>query len=327
MTIYMDYSKYIVSTAMMFAVLLVYQKYKNYDEEDDDYRNYNIVKRYLVNESSLAKSKLPILWIYMEYSQNSRWWESFYSRNSNDLNQPYLYLTIKSIIDKCGGHFNICLIDDDSMVNIIPGWNIDINRAAEPIRDKLRDLAQAYLLQFYGGMFVPPSFLCLKNLADLYYSKSYGGKVIIGELQNENITSTYDTVCVSRKFIGARKNNKTMNEYIQYFQQVISSDYTAESTFEGNSDRWFYEKNNSGLLNIIPAKNLGAKDNADKDIVIDNLISNSYIDFYPGAVGVYFPQSQLLNRTSYLWFVRLNAQQVMESDTVMGKLLLTNCSR
>lgn len=323
----MDYSKYIVSAGLTMALLMVYQKYKNIDEVDEEYKNYNIVKRYLVNDSSLAKSKLPILWIYMDYPQNSRWWKSFYSRNSNDLNQPYLYLTIKSIIDTCGDHFNICLIDDDTLVNIIPGWNIEIHRAAQPIRDKLRDLAQAYILKFYGGLFVPPSFLCLKNLADMYYSRSGGGKVFIGELQNENITSTFRSVCVSRKFMGTHKNNDLLEEYIQYLQKIISNDYTAESEFEGDADRWLYAKYNSGLINIIPAKHLGAKDNADKDVIIDNLIGNSYIDFDPAAVGIYFPQSQILNRTSYQWFARLNARQVMESDTIMGKLLLTNCSK
>lgn len=322
----MDYSKYIVSAGMTMALFVVYQKYKQIDIVDDEHRNYNIVKRYLVNESSLAKSKMPILWIYMEYPQNSRWWESFYSRNSNDLNQPYLYLTIKSIIDKCGGSFNICLIDDDTLVNIIPGWNIEIHRAAEPIRSKLRDLAQAYILKFYGGMFIPPSFLCLKNLIDLYYSRTCGGKAFIGELQNENMTSTFHSVCVSRKLMGVHKNNGMIDEYIHYLQNIISSDYTAESTIEGSADRWLYSQYNSGLINIIPAKHLGTKDSADKDVILDNLIGNSYIDFDPAAVGIYFPQSQLLNRTTYQWFVRLNAQQVMESDTVMGKLLLTNCS-
>jgi len=323
----MDYSKYIVSAGMMLSVLMIYQKYKSADEADDDYRNYNIVKRYLVNDSSLAKSDLPILWIYMEYPKNSRWWDSFYSRNSNDLNQPYLYLTIKSIIDKCGSHFNVCLIDDDSMINIIPGWNIEIHKTSDPVRSKLRDLARAYILKFYGGMFIPPSFLCLKNLSNMYYSNIYGGKLFVGEFQNENITSTHESVCVNSRLMGAEKNNSTIDEYIQYLQHIISSDYSEESRFEGHSDRWLYEKYTTGCINVVYAKQLGTKDNGDKDVILDDLIGNSYIDFDPTAFGVYFPQSQLLNRTTYQWFVRLNAKQVMESDTIMGKLLLTNCSQ
>ena len=51
---------------------------------------------------------------------NARWWKSFGSRNTKCLNQPYQYLTIKSIVDKCGEHFNICLIDDKSFEKLIP---------------------------------------------------------------------------------------------------------------------------------------------------------------------------------------------------------------
>ena len=48
----------------------------------------------------------------------------FHSRNTNNLNQPYLHLTIQSIIDHCSNDFHICLIDDDSFSKLIPEWDI-----------------------------------------------------------------------------------------------------------------------------------------------------------------------------------------------------------
>ena len=56
----------------------------------------------------------PNIWIHIDYEKNSRNWKSFYSRNSRHLNQPYLHLTIKSIIRYCQDDFNICLINDDT---------------------------------------------------------------------------------------------------------------------------------------------------------------------------------------------------------------------
>ena len=44
----------------------------------------------------------------------------FGSRLTEDLNRPYLYLCMKSMIDKCGGDFNICLVDDDTFGKILP---------------------------------------------------------------------------------------------------------------------------------------------------------------------------------------------------------------
>ena len=320
----MDYSKYLTTIIMLLLVYSVYGIAKSYITEDDDIRNYNNVGKYLVNETSLANSKLPILWVYMDYDKNSRWWQNFYSRTSTDLNQPYLYLTIKSIINQCGGAFNICLIDDETLVNIIPGWTIEIEKTSNPVKGKLRDLAQAYILKYYGGLFVPPSFLCTKNLATMYHDSVFDDKVLVGELNNENITSTNLDVFVSKKFIGARKNCKVIDDYINYLQHLISVDYTAESVFNGSADMWLQEQSKKENVIIIPAKYLGVKDVTNKNVTLDNLVGSSFVDFCPKSLGVYFPQEQILNRTAYQWFANLNAKQLLESNTIMGKLLVSN---
>ena len=78
----MDYLKYIVTIGVLIAVSVAYEKFKDHTEQDEQIRNYEIVKRYLVSDSSLAKSKLPILWIHNEYNVNARNWPSFFSRNT-----------------------------------------------------------------------------------------------------------------------------------------------------------------------------------------------------------------------------------------------------
>jgi len=319
----MKYTNYLATIIMLLIVYGVYGIVKSYISEDEEFKNYNNVSQYLVNDSSLAKSKLPILWIYMDYEKNSRWWESFYSRNSTDLNQPYLYLTIKSIIDQCGGHFNICLIDDKTLPDIIPGWTTDLDALSNPLKSNFRDLAQARLLKHYGGMFIPPSFMCIKNLANMYHDSVFGGNVFVGELNNENKTSDTLDVFVSKKFIGAHKNSKTLDNYINYLQELISTDYTSKSVFEGSADTWLYEQSKLDKVTIIDAKYLGAKDASNKNVTVDALIGSSFVDFSPKALGVYFPQEQLLTRTSYQWFTNLNARQLLESDTIMGKLLVS----
>ena len=49
----------------------------------------------------------PKLWIHSKYVRNSRVWKSFRSRSSLDLNQPYIHLTIKSIIYHCGNEYSV----------------------------------------------------------------------------------------------------------------------------------------------------------------------------------------------------------------------------
>ena len=185
----MDYIKYGASLLVLMAVGMLYEKYKGYIDDDEEIKHYELVRKYLLNDSSLAQSKRPIIWIHLNYEQNSRHWLSFGSRNSDDLNQPYLHLTIKSIIDKCGEDFNICLIDDDSFANILPGWNIDLHLVADPVKDKLRQLALAQVLHSFGGMLLPASFICFDNLNKVYNSGTKGDKMFVGEFADNNSTS------------------------------------------------------------------------------------------------------------------------------------------
>lgn len=322
-TIYMDYLKYIVSFALILAVGMIYEKYKHGLINDEDKRNYEMVSKYLVNESSLAKSKLPIIWIHLDYEYNSRWWPSFASRGTNELNQPYLFLTIKSIIDRCGGDFNICLIDDNSFENIVPGWNIDMTRVADPIKSKLRELAMARLLKHYGGLIVPPSFVCTKNLADMYYSLTCQGKPFVAELLDRNSTSDKIDYYPSSKFMGCAKECMIIEEYVSYLEKMISTDYTAESVFLGSQDRWLYAKIQNGMINLVPANVLGVEDAEGKPVLIERLMGNSYIDFIPTTLGVVLPDTEILKRNKFEWFARLSVRQALDCDNIAGKLLLT----
>ena len=52
------------------------------------------------------------------------------------------------------------------------------------------------------------------------------------------------------------------------------------------------------------------------------LISDSEIDIDKSAYGVYIPQNEILRRTNFQWFARQSPEQVLESNTMIGKYLL-----
>ena len=319
----MDYFKYGTSIILLFAVGMIYEKYKRYIMKDKEMSDYELVRKYLLNDSSLAQSKRPIIWIHLNYEQNSRKWINFGSRNTDELNQPYLHLTIKSIIDKCGNDFNICLIDDDTFKNIIPGWNIDLHHVSEPIRNKLRHLALARTLHSFGGMVLPGSFICFENLNNLYNYGINDDKMFVGEFIDRNSTSVNNLFYPTTKIMGCKKNNKLMAEYIEYLQNLISLDYTNESDFLGSNEQWCNNKIITNEINIIKADMLGVKDRENKPISIERLIGNSFIDLCDNIYGVYIPDDELLKRKQFQWFARLSIKQVLESDTNIGKYLLT----
>lgn len=313
---------YLYSFILLGAASFLYNRYKKQTEDDEGMKQYELVKKYLLNDSSLAKSKKPIIWIHMTYEVNARWWPSFNSRNSDCLNQPYIYLTLKSIIDKCGNNFNICMIDDDTFANILPGWAVDLNMVANPIKSKLRELALAKVLYNYGGVVVPNSFICFQNLIDTYNTYTGNNKMFVGELLDRNSTSQQVNFFPNTKFMGCEKENSTMKDYIAYLETMNSTDYTDESNFLGAYGRWCNEKIVNGEMNLLTADKLGMKDTLGKPVTIERLMGNTYIDL-PGTVkGLYIPADEILKRSAFQWFARLSAKQALASDTIISKYLV-----
>ena len=313
---------YFYSIILLAGAGFLYNRYKKQNEDDEDMKQYELVKKYLLNDSSLAKTKKPIIWIHMTYEVNARWWPSFNSRNSDCLNQPYIFLILKSIIDKCGDNFNICLIDDDTFANILPGWAVDLNLVPNPIKSKLRELALAKVLYNYGGFVVPNSFLCFQNLIDTYTTYTSNNKMFVGEMVDRNSTSQQVNFFPNTKFMGCEKENSTMKDYIAYLETMNSTDYTDESNFLGAYGRWCNEKIINWEMNLLTADKLGMKDTLGKPVTIERLMGNTYIDL-PGEVkGLYIPADEILKRSAFQWFARLSAKQALASDTIIGKYLV-----
>jgi hypothetical protein len=77
-----------------------------------------------------------------------------------------------------------------------------------------------------------------------------------------------------------------------------------------------------GRINLIEGVEIGTKTIDDKQIILDDLMSNNYLDLYKGTYGILIPSNEMLNRLQYGWFVRSSTRQVLESDTIIGNYLL-----
>ena len=316
------YKHFIYPLIVTVALSIIYNKYKSGEDEEENMKNYKLVRKYLLNDSSLAQSKKPIIWIHMVYDINARWWPDFGSRNTDNLNQPYQYLTLKSIIDKCGKDFNVCLIDDDTFTNILPGWTVDLSIVADPIKSKIRQLALAKVLYNYGGFLLPSSFICFQNLYPLYNSLTEGDKMFVGEMVVRNGVSEKVNFFPDVKFMGCQRNCQMMNDYINYLELNTSTDFTAESNFVGSYGRWCYDKIIKNEMNMIQADMLGVKDVDGKQVTLDMLMSNNFLNLSSQVQGLYIPADEILKRTAFQWFARLSAKQALASDTTIGKYLL-----
>ena len=315
-------ANYIILCIIIIALGILYQKYCEKQSLIEPGDSFSEIRKYLLNESSLAKSKKPILWIHVPHEYNSREWLSFGSRSSFEVNQPYLYLTVRSIIKQCDQSFYICIIDDKSFANLIPGWNIDLSIVADPILSNIRQLALAKLIHAYGGINVPISFLCCRDLIGLYEKETNGDTMFVCENVNMNITSTTDLFSCDARFFGAKKNNDILAQYIEFMQRQISDDYTAQSEFLGELDSWCNKRVSAKCLRLIPGTDVGIKTIDEEPVTVDTLLSEDYIHFYPKMYGIWIPADQILKRVKYEWFARMSVNQIFQGNFILAKYIV-----
>ena len=314
---------YLIGAAVIITGSYLATQYKKTLEPDDE---YELIKKYLLNDSPLYGYNRPKIWVHTKYEVNARKWKSFYSRNSTDLNQPYIHLTIKTIINHCGSDFNICLIDDETFSKLIPSWDVDLTSMAEPMKSHFRKLGLAQLVYYYGGMVVPDSFCCIKNLTDLYKDGTSGKCPFFCEAVNR----TVNILNQKRKylfvpdmyFMGAAKNDPCVLELVEYLKKICKDPhFSSEVDFTGKVSNWLLDANKAQKINLIGGEVIGVKTADRKQILLDNLMEEEFLNVHDSLVGIYIPEDEIIQRPKFQWFAVLPAQQILQSKMIISKYL------
>lgn len=311
---------FILSFLLLTGTGYLYDKYKSKMEKNDKLNHDDIVRKYLLNETSFSENK-PIIWIHIENDINARNWKSFGSRNTKELNQPYKHITINSIIKHSNNKYNVCMIDDDLFSKLIPKWTIDLNNLSDPIKSNIRTLAICNLLYMYGGILIPSSYHSLKPIDNLYNMGLNNSDCFILEGRNNSQTSTYFNIYPSHLFMGCHKSSETMKELINYLEILCSNDYTSESKFLGDINNKCNDMISKGKIKLLDGSLIGIKDTYNKPIMIEELLSSEYIQYNSNLQGILIPDKDILNRSKYQWFSRLSINQIYNADIILCKYL------
>ena len=310
------YTQLIILVVFGIIAQYLYKNYKLSEESFESHEHYKLVNQYFIGEK--ASRRKPILWIHTSTEVNARNWESFYSRNSTKLNQPYLQITMKSIYDKCKDSFNICLINDESFHPLL-SWNVELDDLAEPIKSHYRRLGLSMLLHEYGGIIIPQSFLCTKDVKGLYDSGLSKNNMFVLENNNTGITNDQESFLPDMMMMGCRRKNECMKQFIAY-QEELYLDKTNQSDFIGNTRLWLKLQKE---LTIVDGTWIGLKKIDNSAVTIQELLGTSHIDI-PITYGVYMPQEEILKRPKFSWFARMSTKQILESELLFAKFVLAS---
>jgi len=323
-----NYSNLLISILILAAAGYIYNKFKINIDANSQQEDLNVIKKYLLEDDidktidTLSSVKKPILWIHIDYIRNSRNWESFGSRNSDELNQDYLYLTIRTIINKCSDDFHIVIIDDDSFCKLLEHNCIDLNKVAYPIRDNLRSLNIMKLLYTYGGMYIENSFILFKSLVTIYDKVLDSNKMVTAQFKNNGANAYNVDYMPSIKFIGCIKECPTMKRLIKHMELLYGTNFTSSLEFEDLISKWLLKCGEQDELNIIDGRYIGTKDSNNTMINLEELMGSTFIDLHVKAYGLYVPSRELVRRSKYNWFCKLASKDVLEANTILSKYLL-----
>ena len=320
-----------LSILLLIAIGYIYKKFKLNVDSNIQKEELNIIKKYLLNDDidntieKLSAIKKPIIWLHIDYVKNSRHWESFGSRNSNELNQDYLYLTIKSIINKCSDYFHIIIVDDDSFCKLLENNTIDLNIVSDPIKSNLRTLNIMKLLYAYGGLYIENSFILFKSLDKIYENVLNNNKMVTAEFKNTSSNSHIMHFMPSTKFIGCVKECKKMKEFMNHLEILYSSDYSNSATIEDLVNKWLLINSQNNEIDLIDGQYIGTKNINNKLINLEDIMCSTFLELNNKCYGLYVPSDELLKRNKYNWFCKLNSKEVLEANTNLSKyLILTN---
>ena len=305
------------NTYTLLAILALIGAWLYVRRRDKMLREMDIEDKYMSDPEEIKKvlsKKLrrPILWIFIDYKYNSMKWASFYSRANTNMNVPFVDMTVESIINHCSESFNICLINDKSFAKLLPEWETNLSFVGEPLQDKIRYYGMVSLLHKYGGLMVPSSFLCLKDLEPLYRICSQTGKPIVFQDKNRNINP---------RFIGCNSEDKLMAGFKSYLERNKLRDYTDESNFLGDDAKWLMRRVGNDDIKCVHGEVIGVVTKNGHPVDVQDIVSINTTEFEPkeNLYGIHLPLCELLKRKEYKWFCYLSDDEILSSKMCVAK--------
>ena len=72
---------------------------------------------------------------------------------------------------------------------------------------------------------------------------------------------------------------------------------------------------------MVDGKTIGIKTNKNKQILLEDLCEEAYLDLHPRAVGIHIPSDEVLRRTKYEWLTNIQPNELLNTNLIIAKYM------
>jgi len=183
------------------------------------------------------------------------------------------------------------------------------------------------LVYYYGGVVVPNSFLCTKSFKPLYQDAVNENTPFLCEKLNRTVSQSKDNNTTPLfipgvYFMGAKKNDETVKELIEYLKnRNMSPHFSSEARFTGDTSHWCMDAVKHGKMKVIGGEQIGIKTQTGKPILLEELMEENYLDLVKSPYGIYIPADEILRRPKFQWFAAISSEEVFKTNAIIAKHL------
>ena len=301
----------ILGFIVLIAIGMLYEKYKENKENKVQSNKKHIIKQYFFKNKHTFDNK-PFLWLHNDHDINSRKWLDFGSRNTNNINRPYITICLDKLIKTYSDYFNVVIIDDVSFNILLPN-KTNISTLPEPLKTHERKIALVELIYKYGGIVCPNSFYPKDDtLIDIYKNNEcFSFEILTGYKTNDVMIPSVD-------FIGCKKKNPNVKSFIEAIRTTNKNDVTNQQDFLEATNMRLNKMKTEHQMVVYDGRMIGTKYKDNTLVTLDDLVKEKHNDFHCSNFGLYIPKVRLEKITSRNWITYLSKQELLNSNTLIG---------
>ena len=269
----------------------------------------------------------PTLWLYYDQSDvNSRWWQDFGARSSRVLHTPFLNLCYESIAKHCGQTYNTRVIAGlTDLASLLGGWDQlpkSLQNPLASVQQAEMNWIRAKLLKTYGGLWVSPTSIFVKDIPDFSKSKNV---IFTGMDTKDMLSDSEGTLAPGTQVMFSPKKDHPIFIELETVSRERLERREGGSQFRHDisNDLRDVMRDYAGQYEYMPEIEYSRKPNG-RRIELEDLLSKGQMPISSSAVYVPVYWHELKRRSNFAWFLRLSEEQILSSDLVISKLFNQN---